>query len=288
MKTIFYYNGLFLCILLLSSCQSETPTEQQVVIANFQETPSTSSPSSPKGTRFYWYDKLQESTPLIGQMPLPEGFVRQPVTKNSFMDWLRHLPLKADGTKVYYYNEEEKYTQSIHEAVIDIDLGRRDLQVSEDVVLRLRTEYLFSKNDFKAIAFPNKKGKTVALLDYTKNKRPSYLEFRRFLEILFAQTSVSSLSEELEFVRLGDMKIGDVFIQGGKTGHAAIVVDMAISDGGQRIFMLAQGLVPAQDVHILKNIDQYDIYGAWYPLNFGTTLYTPEWEFSRNDLKRFL
>lgn len=274
-------------MLLFVSCQGEIPEKQQVTVANFKESPKPSSFSSPKETQFYWYDKLQESTPLVGQIPLPDGFVRQPVPKNSFMDWLRHLPLKAKDTKVYYYNEEEKYTQGIHEAVIDIDLGRRDLQVSEDVVLRLRAEYLFSRNDFKAIAFPNKKGKTVTLLDYTKNEEPSYLEFRRFLEILFAQTSVSSLSEELEFVRLGDMAIGDVFIQGGKTGHAAIVVDMATSEGGQRIFMLAQGFVPAQDVHILKNIEQYDIFGAWYPLNFGTTLYTPEWEFSRNDLKRF-
>jgi len=50
-----------------------------------------------------------------------------------------------------------------------------------------------------------------------------------------------SLAKELKPIAVENMKIGDVFIQGGFPGHAIIVVDMAIHvRTGERLFMLAQ------------------------------------------------
>ena len=50
------------------------------------------------------------------------------------------------------------------------------------------------------------------------------------------------------------MQIGDVFIKGGFPGHAVVVLDMAENDRtGQRVFLLAQSYMPAQDIHIMKN-----------------------------------
>jgi hypothetical protein len=55
---------------------------------------------------------------------------------------------------------------------------------------------------------------------------------------------------------------------------------------GEKLFLLAQSYMPAQDVHVLKNpVDP--AFDPWYRLAFGDTLYTPEWTFSKNHLKRF-
>jgi len=83
------------------------------------------------------------------------------------------------------------------------------------------------------------------------------------------------------------MQIGDVFIQGGSPGHCAIVVDMAENTTtGERLFMLAQSYMPAQEIHILKNLENHEI-SPWYPLDFSGVLATPEWTFQADDLKRF-
>ncbi len=44
--------------------------------------------------------------------------------------------------------------------------------------------------------------------------------------------------------------------------------------------------MPAQVIHILKNRVDSKL-NPWYELEFGERLYTPEWTFSKSDLKRF-
>ena len=84
-----------------------------------------------------------------------------------------------------------------------------------------------------------------------------------------------------------DMKIGDVFIQTGNPyGHAVIVVDMAENpDSGEKVYMLAQSYMPAQDIQILVN-RKNSLYSPWYLLD-ENSIETPEWRFNKNDLKRF-
>jgi len=83
------------------------------------------------------------------------------------------------------------------------------------------------------------------------------------------------------------MQIGDVFIQGGSPGHCVIVVDMAHDPKtGEKIFILAQSYMPAQDIQILKNPSNAAI-SPWYSVDFGDVLKTPEWTFTKGDLKRF-
>jgi hypothetical protein len=49
-----------------------------------------------------------------------------------------------------------------------------------------------------------------------------------------------------------EIAIGDVFIQAGSPGHGVIIVDMAVNETtGDKIIMLAQGYMPAQDMQIL-------------------------------------
>ena len=105
--------------------------------------------------------------------------------------------------------------------------------------------------------------------------------------MVFAYAGTLSLAKELNTVSVGEMKIGDVFIQGGSPGHAVIVVDMAENiTTGKKVFMLAQSYMPAQDIHVLKNPDNRKI-SPWYGVDFGEELNTPEWKFFKKDLKRF-
>jgi hypothetical protein len=105
--------------------------------------------------------------------------------------------------------------------------------------------------------------------------------------MVFAYAGTASLEKELKKVELREMEIGDVFIQGGSPGHAIIVVDMAENKNtGKKLFMLAQSYMPAQDIHVLKNPNNMNI-SPWYELDLGEVLNTPEWRFTKNNLKRF-
>jgi hypothetical protein len=82
------------------------------------------------------------------------------------------------------------------------------------------------------------------------------------------------------------LQIGDVYIHGGFPGHAALVVDKAVNKkNGSFVFLLAQSYMPAQEIHILQSFDHH--LTPWYPSDFGVTLETPEWIFSRSELARF-
>ena len=96
-----------------------------------------------------------------------------------------------------------------------------------------------------------------------------------------------SLSKELKAVSIHDIKGGDVFIHGGFPGHAMIVMDVAIhATTKKKIVMLAQSYMPAQDIHIVKNLSN-TVMSPWYEMPENGVLYTPEWTFNVADLKRF-
>jgi hypothetical protein len=59
-----------------------------------------------------------------------------------------------------------------------------------------------------------------------------------------------------------------------------IVVDMAVNAVGEKLMMLAQSYMPAQDIHILRG----PVDGVWYPVREGD-VNTPEWTF-RSDQAR--
>lgn len=234
---------------------------------------------------------------------VPAGYKRVATGEHSFGKYLRTLSLKPDGSRVKYYNGETK-NKDVYEAVVDLDIGNRDLQQCADAVIRLRAEYLFKEKKYSDIRFNFTSGFTAAYSKWRDGYRVAvqgnsvswvktaaysaeYQDFRKYLDTVFAYAGTLSLAKELVPVKSEDMQIGDVFIQGGSPGHCVIVVDMAENlKTGEKIFMLAQSYMPAQDIQILKNPDHADI-SPWYPLNFGDVLNTPEWAFKKEDLKRF-
>jgi hypothetical protein len=254
---------------------------------------------------YLWLGEREPQATIAEGIPPPEGYERVEVPAASFANWLRHLPLKKKGTPVYLYDGRKKGNQGAHFAVVDIDTGTRDLQQCADAIIRLRAEYLYAKGLYSSVHFKFTSGDEASFTQWAAGYRPkvngdrvqwikeagedsSYRNFRRYLTTVYIYAGTYSLSKELKPRNDShEMRIGDVFIEGGFPGHAVIVVDMAENkENGKKVFLLAQGFMPAQDIHVLKNPHNAGL-SPWYDLDFGKTLQTPEWRFKDTDVRYF-
>ncbi|MCU0352019.1 MAG: DUF4846 domain-containing protein, partial [Flavobacterium sp.] len=167
-------------------------------------------------------------------------------------------------------------------------------------IMRLRGEYFYSIKEFDKISFVLTNGFKMDYLEWTKGNRvivngnktvwlktaePSntYKDFRNYMEFVFMYAGSLSLSRTLRAKDIKDIEIGDIFILGGSPGHAVIVVDLAENKNGEKVFILAQSYMPAQETQILKN--QNNAISPWYNSSAFDKLYTPEWTFDFGQLK---
>lgn len=241
----------------------------------------------------------------ISNIPLPEGYERLEYSHNTFPEWLRKLPLKINQDKVHLFDNTLKSNQDVHYKIIDIDVGDKDLQQCADAIIRLYAEYLYSLEKYDDISFNFTSGDEALFKDWVNGLRPivnnndvkweeratydiSYKNFRKYLMTVFVYSGSYSLAKEMKDVKdINDLQIGDVFLQGGFPGHGVIVVDLAVNPfSGEKIFMIAQSYMPAQEIHILKNLEN-DSISPWFKIKSTDKLYTPEWTFKWKDLKRF-
>lgn len=235
----------------------------------------------------------------------PKGFSRIKIEDQSFASYLRNFVLLDIDEQVHLYNGDLKSDQSVHASILDIDVGTRDLQQCADAVMRLRAEYLFGQKKYSDIAFDFTNGWKF---EYDKwrvgndlvvkgnktnwrqgtSRKESYIDFRKYMNLVFTYAGTLSLSKELKPKRLEDIAIGDVFIVGGSPGHAVLVMDIAEKTAtGDKAFMLAQSYMPAQQIHILNNKMRPAI-SPWYLLSdIDQKLFTPEWTFDKNELMGF-
>jgi hypothetical protein len=243
----------------------------------------------------------EEGKTVKDRFNTPKGYERISVDSNSFANYLRNLPLKPVGEPVKYFDGTIK-EQGVYEAVVAMDISQRDLQQCADAIMRLRGEYFYARQQYDLISFTLTNG---FKMDYSmwiqgnrvevqgnktswrKTKAPSntYQDFRNYMEFVFMYAGTLSLAKTLKSKRISELAIGDVFIVGGSPGHAVIVVDVAMNVKGQKVFMLAQSYMPAQETQILKNLNDPTI-SPWYQLNDEDNyLYTPEWTFDLTQLK---
>ncbi len=230
----------------------------------------------------------------------PEGFNRIDYEKNTFGYYLQHLPLKPSGEKVKYYDGEIKY-KNVYDAVVDMEISKNNLQQCADAVIRLKAEDLYSQKKFDEISFSLTNGFIMDYSEWINGNRlaidgkktywkktaeisNTYKDFRAYLETVFSYAGTISLEKSLKAKTNNDIECGDVFIKGGDPGHAVIVVDVAINKNREKVFLLAQSYMPAQETQILKNFNNSTI-SPWYSSNFKDTLKTPEWIFTKSQLK---
>lgn len=207
----------------------------------------------------------------IQSIPTPAGYTRVPAV--GFGEYLRNVALKSDKT-VYLYNGKKKQNQDAQYAVLDVSVGDEDLQQCADAVMRLRAEWLFRSKQYDKIVFNSVSGKPVKF-----NPPYDYGHLLKHMDIVYRVCNSWSLERDLKPKRIQDVEIGDVLIKGGFPGHVVIVVDVAVNKKGEKVFMLAQSYMPAQDIHILNGED-----GPWYYARDGV-IDTPEYTFYSNQLK---
>jgi uncharacterized protein DUF4846 len=254
---------------------------------------------------YAWHGRsaVSAADTVAGRIAPPPGFARSPAPPASFAAWLRGLPLKPPGSPVLLHTGAPKARQDVHAAVIDIDVGKRDLQQCADAVMRLRGEWLFASGRGREIAFADTgSAEPIAFARWAAGERPrlsgrslvwshsaapdaGYASFRRYMDVVFIWAGTHSLERELVPKPAAALEAGDLFIKGGFPGHAVLVADVAENKAtGERRFLLLQSFMPAQEMHILKNPANAD-GSPWYPLDFGDRLVTPEWVFARESLR---
>jgi hypothetical protein len=231
----------------------------------------------------------------------PIGFSRVPAHNNSFGYYLRNIPLKAPGSYVKYYDGTEK-PLDVYEAVVDKKISKRNLHQCADAVIRLRAEYFYSQKLYDKIAFSLTNGFVVEYTEWMQGNRVvvngnntywkkmamesnTISDFENYLEFIYSYAGTLSLSRSLHKTSINELQIGDVFIMGGSPGHAVIVVDLAVNNKGEKMCLLAQSYMPAQETQILKNFNEPEI-SPWYRLSNATlAISTPEWNFDSSQIK---
>jgi len=245
---------------------------------------ATAVPLTASAAPRYTWEHPPGADTLAQRIVPPPGFTRVAAEDGSWADWLRGLPMKASGARVLIHTGARKWRQDVHVAIIDIDVGSRDLQQCADAIMRLRAEWLYAADRKREIRFNDTQGKRLA---FSARRDQSYRSFRKYMDYVFAYAGTYSLERELRPVALADIAIGDVFIKGGFPGHAVLVADMVESpETGERRFLLVQSYMPAQEIHILKNPAAAD-GSPWYPAAFDGDLITPEWTFAAGALRRW-
>jgi hypothetical protein len=165
-----------------------------------------------------------------------------------------------------------------------MDVGKRDLQQCADAVMRLRAEYLYAADRERDICFRSVQRKKL------RWRGGGFASFRKYLDKVFGIANSASLMREMIPVEAGQTpEIGDVLIEpatSGRYGHAVMLMDAAANTAGERVFLLSQSYMPAQESHILKNLREPDI-APWYRIEPTAAIRTPEWGFPESSLRRF-
>jgi hypothetical protein len=213
----------------------------------------------------------------VNDIAVPAGY-KISNSSQGFGEWLGNVALKKDKT-VYLYDGSEKRNQSAQYAVLDISVGNQNLQQCADAVMRLRAEYLYSAGKYDQIAFKDNAGK-----EYRFTAPYDRSRFQQYLLTVFGMCGSASLSKELKQKDIRDIMPGDVFIRGGFPGHAVIVMEAAENAAGEKIYLLAQSYMPAQDIHILNNPND-DSLSPWYKPDEREIIITPEYVFKKSELK---
>lgn len=245
---------------------------------------------------------VAEGNTLETRVLPPEGYQRTSAGKNSLTSFLRKYKLKKAGSPVLYYNGRKKPNQNVHVAVFKLPLENEDLQQCADSIMRVYGEYYWHSGQPDKIAFHFVNG---FLAEYSKWRQGyriqisgddcswvksaeadnSYETFRQYMRVVYSYASTLSMEAESEKIELPAIKTGDIFIKGGSPGHVVMVVDVCKNENGRKAFLLAQGYMPAQEFHLLKNPLHED--DPWYYEDEVTyPLDTAEYTFEKGSLRR--
>jgi hypothetical protein len=251
-------------------------------------------------------DGSDHSVSLEHRIPTPDGYRRLLVQPGTFASWLRRLPTHATRVQVLAHDGRPLPGHAV--AVIDIDVGDRDLQQCADSIIRLHAEHLWSAGRADAAAYHFTSGDRSAWSDWVAGEvfrvdgsrvrraagppRPAtHATYRQWLDHLFQYAGTRSLAlDSVPVPAEAPLQAGDFLVDPGSPGHAVVLLDVAEGAGGRRVGLVGQGFMPAQELHVLgaERVEVLD--GAWFPLprTAGETLDVPSWSpFPRSSARRF-
>ena len=210
-----------------------------------------------------------EGNTLFTRFITPKGYKRVEADEGSFADFIGNYLLEPDGTPVYYFDKREKGGEG-HAAVFSMEVAEEDLQQCADSIMRIYAEYLYKSGRHDEISFHFvdgfvcdynhwKQGYRVKFADdkpyweQVASSDDSEETFKKYLRIVFSYSSTLSMENESTPVDISELQVGDIFIKGGSPGHVVMVADICENEAGEKAFLLAQGFMPAQSFHIIKN-----------------------------------
>jgi hypothetical protein len=218
---------------------------------------------------------------------------------DSWPFFLQHLP-SADKP-ILDFTGKPIDNQEKHFRILTYDVGTSDLQQCADALMRVRTEYLFSRKKYDQIGFHFNSGIYFSYADYLKGIRPVFRgnhqvllqttppaeiqhgSLRKYLDLVFNYANTVSLCRELKTAN--QFETGTVIIFPGNPGHCMIIADQATIDKKDTVFKLVEGYMPAQSIYILSNPFEPEL-SPWYHLKKGE-INTASCSFKSYFLKKF-
>lgn len=242
-----------------------------------------------------------EGETLEERIRVPYGYERVEAEEGSLAEFLRSYPMKSAGAKVHLYDGTEKGNQRAHVAVFDLPIENYDLQQCADSVMRVYAEYFWSTGQHDRIQFHFTNGFLAEYAKWrdgsritvngnnvswikSKSKDDSYDCFVRYLRTIFCYAGTLSMEKESQPTTLFQLKVGDVFLYGGSPGHVVMVADVCENEQGKKAFLLAQGYMPAQEFHLLKN-ELHEEDPWYYEEEVTYPFSTPEYTFQEGSLR---
>ena len=235
----------------------------------------------------------------------PSGYSWQVEEAGAFGEFLVNFPLHPENFPVRDYKKIPIEKQNNHAAILNIDVGEKDLQQCADAWMRLYAEYLWAKKDFDKIVFQFTSEQYLSWNDFKNGTRTkengekvdfqktakfddSYKNFRKYLDLVFNYAGTISLDRESKSIlRNQDIKTGDFLIKPGSPGHSVFIVGIAKNSAGKKLYLLAESFMPAQDIHIIINSTNRKI-SPWYELDVKSAkTSTPRYTFIPTSIKRF-
>lgn len=302
---------LLLCLTFANSCK-EAPETQDADTKPIEQTEQQE--TTKQSTEIESNEQLQptkeekpdyineSSTSLKERITVPEGFTRIQYKKNSFGAFLENYPLCEDGQPVLLYDGSEKANQNAHVAVFNMDVTDGDLQQCADSVIRMYAEYFYKQKQYDKMKFHFVNGFSCDFDKWSEGMRvkingnetswyqganadDSNETLENYLRTVFSYASTLSMEQESKPIKSSEIQVGDIFIRGGSPGHVVMIVDVCENEKGEKAFLLAQGYMPAQQFHILKNPNHED--NPWYyETEITYPFSTPEYSFEEGSLMR--
>jgi len=228
--------------------------------------------------------------PLVERFTPPKGTTRVTVIEGSFAASLRALPLLPMGSPVVAF--DGRIIDENPLAVVDLDVGTRDLQQCADSIIRLDAEHRFRSGQHASIRYAFTSGDVYAFDSYIDGIRPvldkrgrvsfakkaapvvrDHAALMAYLDIIYLYAGTASLSATTARVDNAALAAGDFFVIGGFPGHAILILDVAKGENGRAHYLLGEGYMPAQSFHVVPTRDG----GAWHTLEDDGSLSVPTW-----------